>query len=319
MTIPAQPVAIVGCGLIGSGWAAWFVSRGIPVVCHDADPTAQHRLEQAIANGLALIEPAPGVQVNPSAAMALVRFEADLAKAVADAGWIQENAPENVALKRELLARIDRFARPDAIIASSTSSIPMSDIALDMAHPERLVAGHPFLPVPLVPLVEVVGGTATTPATLDAAMAFYSAVGKQPIRLHREIVGHVANRLQAAVMREAFFLLEQGVASSADIDLALTAGLGPRWAATGPFISHDLAGGTGGAAQAFANLGEALGRMWDDLGTVALTPELKALVVAQTDARLDAKPRHRWLDERVRIAQAIQREKTLLAGEDQTT
>jgi 3-hydroxyacyl-CoA dehydrogenase len=308
-------IAVVGCGLIGSGWAAWFLSRGLTVVCQDPAPDAEARVRQAVAASLLQIGCS---EAEADDALSRFSFEADLDKAVSGASWIQENAPEDVQLKRELIARIDRIAGPEVIIASSTSSIRMSDLQAGMSYPGRLVAGHPFLPVSLIPLVEVVGGAATSAAAVDAAMAFYKEIGKRPIRLNREIAGHVANRLQAAVLREAFFLLQEGVASAPDIDLALTEGPGPRWAATGPFVSQQLAGGAGGARQAFINLGAALKSMWDDLGTVTLTPELEALVVSGAGECLAQKSQDQWMEERLRVVRAVQREKMILDGEDQS-
>lgn len=307
-------VAVVGCGLIGSGWTSWFLSRGLRVTCYDTADGSEPRVRQAVAAHLTQMGVADDVQRRLM--LTRLNFEAHLGEAVSNARWIQENAPEDVRLKREVIAAIDQAALPEAVIASSTSSIKMSDLQIGMSHPDRLVAGHPFLPVPLIPLVEVAGGSATSAAAIDAAMAFYRSVGKQPIRLNREITGHVANRLQAAVIREAFFLLQEGIASAPDIDLALTEGPGPRWAATGPFVSHLLAGGEGGARQAFANLGEALKAMWADLGAPVLTPELEALVVDGALECLAHKSATRWTEERLRVVQAVQREKALIAAED---
>ena len=306
-------VAVVGCGLIGSGWVSWFLSQGLTVICQDPAPGAEARMRQLVAANLSQM----GLSVAAQRQL-LVRlnFDADVAKAVATVGWIQESVPEDVQLKREVLGHIDEAAPPNVVIASSTSSITVSDLQTGMARPARLIAGHPFLPVSLIPLVEVAGGEATSPTAVDAAMAFYRSVGKQPIRLNREITGHVANRLQAALMREAFFLLQEGIASASDIDLALTEGPGPRWAATGPFVSHLLAGGEGGAREAFVNLGEAMKNMWADLRTVALTPELESLVIAGAQECLAHKTPTRWAEERLRIVRAVQREKALLAAED---
>ncbi len=306
-------VTVVGCGLIGAGWASWFLSRGLTVTCHDPAPGTEARVRGIIAASLSQMGLA---DVDQRQLMERLHFDANLANAVAVADWVQENAPEDVRLKRDVINRIDASASAEVVIASSTSSIKVSDLQRGMSRPERLVAGHPFLPVTLIPLVEVAGGEATAPACLDTAMGFYRCVGKQPIRLNREITGHVANRLQAAVMREAFYLLQQGIASASDIDLALTEGPGPRWAATGPFVSHLLAGGEGGARQAFTNLGEALKSMWADLGAPVLTPELEALVIAGAEKCLAHKSQAQWAEERLRIVGAIQLEKELLNAGD---
>ena len=305
-------VAVVGSGLIGAGWASWFLSRGLAVTCHDPAPGSETRARKAVADNLRSIGHPVAKQLQ---LMSNLSFEPDIEKAVAGAEWIQENAPEDLALKREVIRRIDGAAAPGVVIASSTSSIRMSQLQAGMTHPERLVAGHPFLPVYLIPLVEVAGGESTAVAAMDAAMDFYRSVGKQPIRLKREITGHVANRLQAALMREAFFMLQEGIASAEDIDLALTEGPGQRWAATGPFVSHALAGGEGGARQTFASLGAAMKNMWADLGAPTLTPELEALVVAGAQDILARKSPERWMAERLRVVRAIQKEKAAIGAE----
>jgi len=307
-------VAVVGCGLIGIEWATWFLSQGLTVTCSDPAEGIGERLRQSIESKLSLMG---YTEAQQRPMLARLFFEPDLAKAVAAASWIQENAPEDVSLKRALIGRIDKAALPEVVIASSSSSLTPSDLQDGMTHAGRMVVGHPFLPVTLIPLVEVVGGAATSSEAIDAAMAFYRSVGKQPIWLKREITGHVANRLQAALMREAFFLLQQGIASAPDIDLALTEGPGPRWAATGPFVSHYLAGGEGGARQAFTNLGGALENMWADLGAPLLTPELRALVVAGSEECLSDKSAAQWAGERLRVVRAVQREKALISKEEQ--
>jgi 3-hydroxyacyl-CoA dehydrogenase len=305
-------VAIVGCGLIGSGWASWFLAKGLEVTCTDPARGAEARLKNSVAASLAELGHS---QADCQQILARLHFEPDIVRAVSAADWIQENAPEDLTVKREILALIDQACRPEAVIASSTSSLKVSDMQVRLSHPERLVVGHPFLPVTLIPLVEVAGGAETAEAVIDAAMAFYRSVDKRPVRLRKEITGHIANRLQAAVMREAFFLLQEGVASAPDIDLAMTEGPGPRWATTGPFVSHELAGGEGGARQTFANLGEAMRAMWADLGSPSLTPQLEARVVAALRDCMAEKSQRRWGEERRRLVRAIQQAKALIESE----
>lgn len=302
-------IAVVGGGLIGGGWSSWFLASGLDVICTDPAAGAEERLRSDIAANLS--------QIGQSAAQGLskFRFETDLAQAVMLADWVQESTPEDIILKRRIIHDIDQAAPADVVIASSTSSIKVSDLQAGTSRPQRIISGHPFLPVTLIPLVEIAGGQLTSETALDVAMAFYRSIGKQPVRLRREISGHIANRLQAALMREAFFLLQEGIASASDIDLALTEGPGLRWAATGPFVSHHLAGGAGGARQAFAKLGHALTNMWGDLGVPVLTPELEALVVREVDACLAHKPEALWVEERLQVFRAIQREKTRLEDE----
>jgi len=199
---------------------------------------------------------------------------------------VQENGPERLEIKRELFRRLDAAAPPDVILASSSSTLLMSEVQTVCAQPGRVVLGHPFNPPHLVPLVEVVGGRATTEAALERAMAFYTAIGKKPIRLRREITGHVANRLQAALWQEAVHLVESGVATVADIDTAIAHGPGLRWALLGPFLNLHLSGGAGGIEHLLAHLGPPIEAMWRDLGTASLTPGTQRMVASGVRAEL---------------------------------
>jgi 3-hydroxyacyl-CoA dehydrogenase len=295
-------VAVVGCGQIGAGWAAYFLSRGLHVSCTDPAAGAESRLLATVRTDLASIG-LGDEQIGE--AVQRLSFTAQLEHALEASEWVQENAPENWALKREVIRSIDAASPASVIIASSTSGIMPSQLQVGLKHPERVIAGHPFLPVPLIGLVEVVGGSLTSAVTIDAAMAFYTSIGKVPIRVRREVVGHVANRLQAALMREAFFLLDHGVASAAEIDLAITEGPGQRWAATGPLISHDLAGGAGGGAAAFANLGDSLRAMWADLGSPSLDDELEAKILSGIAEILAKTPGSVWLERRAQVLHCL--------------
>ena len=175
-------------------------------------------------------------------------FHADPVAAVDGAGFVQENGPERIEVKVDLFRRVDAVLPPDVLIASSSSTLLPSAMQAGCRHPERLVLGHPFNPPHLIPLVEVAGGAATSPDAMDRAMRFYAALGKHPIRLNKEIAGHVSNRLQAAVWREAAYLVEQGVVSVADVDAAISQGPGLRWAIMGPIMTYHLGGGAGGTA-----------------------------------------------------------------------
>ena len=192
---------------------------------------------------------------------------------------VQENAPERIEVKRDLLARLETTLAPDALILSSTSGLKPTAMQQDMTHPGRLVVGHPFNPPHLIPLVEIVGGERTSDDAILAAVAFYERLGKQPIRLNREITGHVANRLQAALWREAVFLAREGVASVADIDRALTGAVGIRWALMGPHLTFHLGGGAGGMEGFVKNLGPAVESWWADLGDATLDDETARVLV----------------------------------------
>ena len=301
-------VSVVGCGLVGIGWAATFLARGLQVTCTDPAPGAEGRLREGVAADLCHLQIRSGLSAK---AIDALRFEPDLAKAVRDADWVQENGPEAVDAKRDLIAAISRGAPDNAVIASSSSSITVSAMQTEANRPERVVLGHPFIPVPLMALVEVAGGDLTAPATLDRAMAFYRSLGKSPIRLKREVPGHVGNRLQAALMREAFHLLQEGVASVEDIDLAVTEGPGARWAVSGPFISHHLAGGAGGARRAFEHLGPALQAMWANLGTPSLTAELQQKALEGIAQSLAARGALEPAEERALVLHAIREAKKI--------
>ena len=299
-------VTVVGCGLVGIGWAATFLERGLHVTCTDPAAGAEARLREGVASDLRLL----GLDRERVAdALNSLRFEPDLASAVQNADWVQENGPETLAAKRDLIAAISRAAPSHAVIASSSSSITASAMQTDAVRPEQVVLGHPFIPVPLMALVEVAGGALTAPAVIDSAIAFYRAIGKSPIRLKREVPGHVGNRLQAAIMREAFHLLQQGVATAEDIDLAVTEGPGARWAVSGPFISHHLAGGAGGARRAFEHLGPALQAMWASLGTPELTDELQQKAIREIEQSLAARGAREQAEERVHVLHAIRHAK----------
>lgn len=208
-----------------------------------------------------------------------IAFHSDLGGAVADADMVQENSPEDGPVKRSVLAAIDRAARPDAIIASSTSGFPMTMLQADCAHPERCVVGHPFNPPYLIPVVEVVGGEQTDPVAVDWLTAFYAAVGKRPLRLTRELPGFVGNRLQEAMWREALHMVAAGEATVEEIDESIAYGPGLRWALMGPCLTFHLAGGSAGMAHMLDHFGAALQEPWTRLQAPPLTPELRELMV----------------------------------------
>ncbi|GAA4914044.1 3-hydroxyacyl-CoA dehydrogenase [Actinomycetospora succinea] len=258
-------IAVIGTGVIGESWIRLFLAHGHDVVA---------------------VDPAPGPLPDG------VTVTDDPAEAVAGADFVQENGPERLDVKHELLAVLDAAARPDVVIASSSSTLRPTDLARGAPHhPERVLVGHPFNPPHLVPLVEVVPGEATSEAAVDAAMAFYAGVGRTPLRLHAELPGHLANRLQAALWREAYSLVERGVATVADIDTAITEGPGLRWAGVGPIAGQHLSGGAGGLRHVLEHLGPGTEALWADLGSPTMTPELVDRLVTQvagtdTDALL---------------------------------
>lgn len=270
-----QRVAVVATGVIGASWAAYFLARGLDVDATDPSPGAEARLRAAVAQHWPTLE---RFGLAEGASIDRLRFHARLEDAVAQADFVQENGPERMDVKSELFRRMDAAARPHVILASSSSGLAISGVQAQCTHPERVVLGHPFNPPHLIPLVEVVGGAHTSADAIARTMAFYAAIGKRPIHVRREVKGHIANRLQAALWREAFHLVDQGVASVADIDTAIAHGPGLRWAVMGPFMNLHLSGGTGGIAHVLDHLGGPIEEWWHDLGAPSMTTELKQRV-----------------------------------------
>jgi carnitine 3-dehydrogenase len=277
-------VAIVGAGTIGASWAALFLANGLEVIATDPRSGAEGDVRDFIARAWpALVD----IGLARDASQSRLHFTAEMKTACEEADFVQENAPERLELKTALLAQIDCLAKPDVIIASSSSALSISRLQSRCRHPERVVLGHPFNPPHLMPLVELVGGDKTAPGALDRAFAFYRSLGRTPIRLAKEMYGHVANRLQGAVFREAVYLLQSGVASLADIDRAMTEGPGLRWALMGPFLTYHLAGGSGGMDSFMKQFAPMQETLWSDLGQPRLDTQLQRRVVDEMNATND--------------------------------
>ncbi len=265
-----SPVAVVGCGLIGAGWVAVLAAAGLEVRAFDPSPERLTDLAGRCAKLQAAI-----AELQPVHAGRVVTTRS-LEEAVGPARWVQENAPENLATKQELLSAIEAATPPSTIIASSTSALLWSALAEGMRHPERLIIAHPFNPVHLIPLVELFAPDA---ALVETAHAFYTAIGKRPVRLRREMEGHIAGRLAAALWREAVHLAASGVASVAEIDQALTDGPGLRWAVQGAHQTYHTGGGPGGLTDYLTHLGPSQERRWATLGTPSLDAPTRQLLV----------------------------------------
>ncbi len=279
-------IAIVGAGVIGAGWAARCLARGYDVIASDPGPGAEDRLRAAVANAWPALR---RLSFAPGADPARLSFTADLEAAVAEADFVQESAPEDEDLKRKLLARIDVAAAPETIIASSSSGLLPSRIQADCARPERVVIGHPFNPVYLLPLVEVLGGEQTAARSLDRAEAFYRALGMRPLRVRREVPGYISDRLQEALWREALHMVAEGVASTEEIDDAIVYGPGLRWALMGPCLTFHLAGGEAGMAHMLEQFGPALELPWSKLPAPELTEDLSRRLIEGTKAQAGAR------------------------------
>jgi carnitine 3-dehydrogenase len=271
-----RTVVCAGAGVIGGGWAAYFLARGYRVVAWDPAPDAEQRLRHVVDQAWpALTE----LGLAPGATTADLTFERDLGVACAQADVVQESAPEVLDLKRALLADIDAATRDDVVISSSTSGFGMTEMQDRCAHPERTVVGHPFNPPYLIPLVEVVGGTRTSPEVVAWASDFFRHAGKSVITMDREVPGFIANRLQEALWREALHMVAAGEATVEQIDLSITDGPGLRWPVHGPMLTFHLAGGQGGMAHMLDHFGPSLLSPWTRLQAAELTSELRNAVV----------------------------------------
>jgi 3-hydroxyacyl-CoA dehydrogenase len=277
VTKPVRRVAIVGTGVIGASWAALYLAHGFNVVASDPAPNAEANLRQYID---AAWKDLTVLGLSPKASRDRLEFTLDMKKALSNADFVQENGPERQEFKIKLFADMDAATPPDSIIASSSSGLTMSVMQSACNHPERCVIGHPFNPPHLIPLVEVVAGTKTSSETVRQAISFYTSIGKKPIHVQKEVVGHVANRLQAAIYREIVNLIEKGVVDVADADTAVCWGPGLRWAVMGPNLLSHLGGGEGGIQHFMEHLSGPVAAWWKDLGAqTEFTSQVKQTIV----------------------------------------
>ena len=274
-------VAAIGSGVIGAGWVAAFIGSGRTVRLYDPAPTAAERTSAHVS--------AARPQMN---ALGLARVEDEwksrlsvhqqLDEALEGADFVQESTPERIDVKKALFATVDRLVPADVIVASSTSSVPISELQSGLATARRFVLGHPFNPVHLVPLVEVCGGEATDPRAVELAFEFYAALGKEPIRLNREIFGHIGNRLASAMFREAVRLVADGYATVGDIDKAIRFGPALKWAIQGQFTTFHTSGGPGGLGEFLPKFAPGIVKRWETMADPPLAdPDLQAELVRQ--------------------------------------
>ncbi|MEV0122543.1 3-hydroxyacyl-CoA dehydrogenase NAD-binding domain-containing protein [Streptomyces sp. NPDC050703] len=273
-------VACVGAGVIGGGWVAHFLARGYDVTAWDPAPDAGPRLRRLVEAAWPALT---RLGLAEGASRDRLTVTATLEEAVADAEFVQESAPEKLELKRDLLAKLDAATPAGAVIASSTSGYPMTDMQTGAATPGRLVVGHPFNPPYLIPLVEVVGGERTDAAAVAWASRFYEVAGKSVITMKSEVPGFIANRLQEALWREALHMVANGEATVQEIDDSITEGPGLRWAFMGPMLTFALAGGEGGMAHMLDHFGPSLKSPWTRLEAPELDKRLYDAVVAGCD------------------------------------
>src|SRR6266545_2367023 len=269
-------IAIVGTGVIGASWAAQYLARGFDVIATDPAPNAEASLRQYVDEAWPALT---SMGLSPGASRDRLSFTTNMKEALSRADLVQENGPERPDFKIKLFADMDAATPADSIIASSSSGITPSVMQSQCKHPERIVIGHPFNPPHIIPLVEVVGGTKTSPEAIQRAIAFYASIGKKPIHLHKELPGHVGNRLQAALYKEVMYLIQQGVLSVSDADDAVSYGPGLRWGVMGPSLQWHLGGGPGGIKHFMEHLMPGLEAIIKSLGTPEITDELKQTIV----------------------------------------
>ena len=286
-TKPIRRVAIVGTGVIGASWSALYLAKGLQVVATDPAPGAENRLRAFVAKAWTALE---RLGVSPGASQANLSFTADLAEALTGVDLVQENGPERLDFKQKLYGQLDELLAADVIIASSSSGLTMSEIQKGAAaHPERCVIAHPFNPPHLIPLVEIVGGAKTSEETIRRATEFYKSIGKRPVRVNKEMPGHVANRLQSAVQREVYYLVAEGIISAADVDTALSWGPGLRWGVMGNMMLNHLGGGSGGMEHFLEQFAGPLTAWWKTLGSPVLTPEVQKKLVDSVNAEVGSR------------------------------
>ncbi len=270
-----EQTAVLGAGVIGASWTALFLAAGRSVDVYDPGDGIEASVRDYVAKAWPALE---RLGLARRGDPDRLRFHSDPGEAVRDAQFVQENVPERIDIKHALFAAIEPHLATDAIVASSASGLMVREMQEGWQDPSRFLLGHPFNPPHLIPLVELIVNERTADGVLEAAESFYADVGKVTIRVEREVPGHVANRLQAALWREAIHLVTSGVASVEDVDKAVWAGPGLRWAAMGPHMLFHLGAGPGGMGEFCTRYSDSFHRWWDDLGRTELTPETAALL-----------------------------------------
>ena len=284
---PIQQVSIIGTGVIGASWSAFFLAKGLKVVATDVAPNAEASLRKFVDAAWPALE---RLGISKGASRSNLKFTAALANAIEGTDLVQENGPERIDFKRTLYGQLDEMLPPDVIIASSSSGLTMSEIQSGCPnHPERCVIAHPFNPPHLIPLVEIVGGAKTSEDTILRAEKFYTALGKRTVRLRKEVPGHVANRLQAALAREVYHLVADDVVSAADVDTALCWGPGLRWGIMGQLLLNHLGGGEGGIEHFFQQFTGPMTAWWKVLGAPVLTPDVQKKLIAAVHAEVGSR------------------------------
>jgi carnitine 3-dehydrogenase len=279
-------VGIVGTGVIGGGWALHFLAQGLEVLAFDPGPGTREKMNRMIDHVWPSLEK---LGLKAGASPDRMTFTTRLEEAVAEVDVVQESTPEVLTSKVEIFQKMDAVSPRDTVLLSSTSGLSMTEIQTGCIHPERTVAGHPFNPPYLIPLVEVVGGERTSPEATSWAADFYSAFGKRVVKMTKEVPGFIANRLQEAMWREMLHMVAEGDATVEEIDDAIAHGPGLRWAIMGPGMTFHLGGGEGGMAHVLDQFGPALNWPWTRLEAPDLTEDLRQRMIAGCERQADGR------------------------------
>src|ERR1700692_2189429 len=286
-TKPIRRVTIIGTGVIGASWAALYLAKGLEVVATDIAQNAESALKRFVDAAWPALK---RLGLAPGASQSKLSFTPKIEVAVSGADLIQENGPERLDFKQKLYGQLYEVLPADVIIASSSSGLTMSEIQLGCrSHPERCVIGHPFNPPHLVPLVEIVGGAKTSEETIQRVAEFYRSIGRRTVLVRKEMPGHVANRLQAALAREVYYLVAEGVVSAADVDTALCWGPGLRWGLMGNMLLNHLGGGEGGIEHFFEQFTRPMTAWWKSLGNPVLTPGVQQKLIDSVHAEVGSR------------------------------
>lgn len=286
-------VGLAGAGSVGAAWATLLLANEYEVVVYDADPEFETRLSNAIKDAWPVMR-ALRTGLGDAPPLERIHIAKSLEEMAHASDLIQENVAEALDVKREVFSRIDAALHPNKLILSSSGGVPPSRLQEFCAHPERVLLGHPFNPANIIPLVEVVAGNHTRPDAVDLATAFYVRLGKHPIHLRKEMVGHLTNRLQFAMLREAIYCLSEGVASAQDIDASIRWGLGLRWALMGPLMTFNLAGGSGGIEQIISRFKDDVQAWWTTLGDPQLTEDVCEKLFAGVAELREGRSNSQW-------------------------
>jgi 3-hydroxyacyl-CoA dehydrogenase len=310
-------IAIIGTGVIGASWTALFLAKGLQVVATDVAPNAEAALRRFVETTWPALK---RLGLSPGASQSNLKFTAALTQAMAGADLVQENGPERLDFKKKLYGQLDELLPPDVIIASSSSGLTMSEIQSGApAHPERCVIAHPFNPPHLIPLVEIVGGAKTSEETIQRIVEFYTGIGKKTVRLNKEVPGHVANRLQAALAREVYHLVAEGVVSAADVDAALCWGPGLRWGIMGNMLLNHLGGGQGGIEHFFQQFTGPMTAWWKTMGSPVLTPDVQKKLIDSVHAEAGTRSIDELAAERDEVLLGLIELRNKVAKSSQTT